>query len=138
MIDGLRADPARLAALGAARPDAAGELHRGGRSSTSSSAVARMAGHAVAATSSLVGTVTAVLPTAAPRAPLDLSRPLRLHVVGVGGPGMSAIAIALAEMGHTVSGSDLRDQPVLDRVRAAGVDVHVGHDRRRSSSAATR
>ena len=50
-------------------------------------------------------------------APLDLSRPLRLHVVGVGGPGMSAIAIALAEMGHAVSGSDLRDQPVLDRVR---------------------
>ena len=71
--------------------------------------------------------MTAVLPTEAPRAPLDLSRPLRLHVVGVGGPGMSAIAIALAEMGHHVSGSDVRDQPVLDRVRAAGVEVHVGH-----------
>jgi UDP-N-acetylmuramate--alanine ligase len=42
---------------------------------------------------------------------------------------MSAIAIALAEMGHTVSGSDLRDHPVLERVRAAGVTVTVGHDR---------
>jgi UDP-N-acetylmuramate--alanine ligase len=72
--------------------------------------------------------VSSTCPTEAPRAPLDLSRPLRLHVVGVGGPGMSAIAIALAEMGHTVSGSDVRDQPVLDRVRAAGVAVHVGHD----------
>ena len=41
---------------------------------------------------------------------------------------MSAIAIVLAEMGHTVSGSDLREQPVLDRVRAAGVTVTVGHD----------
>ncbi len=71
--------------------------------------------------------MTAVLPTEAPRAPLDLSRPLRLHVVGVGGPGMSAIAIVLAEMGHQVSGSDVRDQPVLDRVRAAGVLVQVGH-----------
>ena len=71
--------------------------------------------------------MTAVLPTEAPRAPLDLSRPLRLHVVGVGGPGMSAIAIALAEMGHHVSGSDVRDQPVLDRVRAAGVHVQLGH-----------
>ena len=67
---------------------------------------------------------------APPVAPLDLSGSLRLHVVGVGGPGMSAIAIALAEMGHDVSGSDLRDQPLLDRVRAAGVTVHVGHDRR--------
>jgi UDP-N-acetylmuramate--alanine ligase len=60
---------------------------------------------------------------------IDLGIPRRLHVVGVGGPGMSAIAIALAEMGHAVSGSDLREHPVLDRVRAAGVDVVVGHDR---------
>ncbi len=42
---------------------------------------------------------------------------------------MSAIAIALAEMGHDVSGSDLRDHPVLERVRAAGVTVTVGHER---------
>ena len=66
---------------------------------------------------------------AVPEAPLDLSIPHRLHVVGVGGPGMSAIAIALAEMGHDVSGSDLREHPVLERVRAAGVTVHIGHDR---------
>ncbi|WP_420450447.1 UDP-N-acetylmuramate--L-alanine ligase [Ilumatobacter sp.] len=64
-----------------------------------------------------------------PSAPLDLSIPHRLHVVGVGGPGMSAIAIALAEMGHDVSGSDLRDHPVLERVRAARVEVTIGHDR---------
>lgn len=67
--------------------------------------------------------------SAAPVAPLDLNSPRSLHVVGVGGPGMSAIAIVLAEMGHTVSGSDMRERSVLDRVRAAGVDVHVGHSR---------
>ena len=65
----------------------------------------------------------------APAAPVDLSEPRSLHVVGVGGPGMSAIAIVLAEMGHTVSGSDMRERSVLDRVRAAGVDVRVGHSR---------
>ena len=65
----------------------------------------------------------------APTPPLDLSILHRLHIVGVGGPGMSAIAIALAEMGHDVSGSDLRERPVLDRVRAAKVEVHIGHDR---------
>ncbi|MFK7918315.1 MAG: UDP-N-acetylmuramate--L-alanine ligase [Ilumatobacter sp.] len=64
-----------------------------------------------------------------PTAPLDLSIPHRLHVVGVGGPGMSAIAIALAEMGHDVSGSDLREHPVLERVRAARAAVTIGHDR---------
>jgi UDP-N-acetylmuramate--alanine ligase len=42
---------------------------------------------------------------------------------------MSAIAIVLAEMGHDVTGSDIRERSVLDRVRAAGVHVHVGHDR---------
>ncbi|MFT6291653.1 MAG: UDP-N-acetylmuramate--alanine ligase [Ilumatobacter sp.] len=64
-----------------------------------------------------------------PVAPLDLSIPHRLHVVGIGGPGMSAIAIALAEMGHDVSGSDLREHPVLERVRAAKAAVTIGHDR---------
>ncbi len=67
--------------------------------------------------------------TAAPVAPLDLSSPRRLHVIGVAGPGMSAIALALAQMGHRVSGVDLRERQVLDRLRAAGVTVHVGHRR---------
>jgi UDP-N-acetylmuramate--alanine ligase len=59
---------------------------------------------------------------------LDLDVPRRIHVVGVGGAGMSAIALFLARMGHAVSGSDLKELPVLDRLRAAGVTVHVGHD----------
>lgn len=64
-----------------------------------------------------------------PAPPLDLSIPGRYHVVGVGGPGMSAIAIVLAEMRHLVSGSDLRELPVLARLEVAGVTVNVGHDR---------
>ena len=64
-----------------------------------------------------------------PTPPLDLSRPRRLHVVGAAGPGMSAIALALAQMGHSVSGVDLRERQILDRLRAAGVHVHIGHDR---------
>jgi UDP-N-acetylmuramate--alanine ligase len=60
-------------------------------------------------------------------ADLDLSRPRRIHVVGVGGAGMSAIAAVLAAMGHTVSGSDLKESGALTRLRALGVDVAVGH-----------
>jgi UDP-N-acetylmuramate--alanine ligase len=67
--------------------------------------------------------------TAVPTAPLDLSAPRRLHVIGVAGPGMSAIALALAQMGHNVSGVDLRERQVLDRLRAAGVTVQIGHNR---------
>jgi len=64
-----------------------------------------------------------------PVAPIDLGTPRRLHVVGAGGPGMSAIALALAQMGHDVSGVDLRDKQVLERLRAAGVSVQIGHAR---------
>lgn len=42
---------------------------------------------------------------------------------------MSAIAIALAQMGHNVSAVDLRERQILDRLRAAGVNVNIGHSR---------
>lgn len=56
----------------------------------------------------------------------DLGR--RVHLVGVGGAGMSAIAPLLAARGLQVSGSDAHDGPALAGLRAAGVRVHVGHD----------
>ncbi len=63
----------------------------------------------------------------APMPVLDLARPRRVHIVGVAGAGMSAIALVLARMGHTVSGSDIKSTAVLERLAAAGVDVHVGN-----------
>jgi UDP-N-acetylmuramate--alanine ligase len=59
--------------------------------------------------------------------PLDLGAPLRIHVVGIGGAGMSAIALVLRAMGHSVTGSDLKDSPVAERLRAQGITVVVGH-----------
>ncbi len=58
---------------------------------------------------------------------LDLSRPRRIHLVGVGGAGMSPIAAVLAAMGHRVTGSDLKESLVLDRLRSLGLHVDVGH-----------
>lgn len=57
--------------------------------------------------------------------PLDLSSPRRLHVVGVGGVGMSAYAAMLAELGHRVSGSDLHELARFERLRLLGVDCVV-------------
>src|SRR5438067_120463 len=59
---------------------------------------------------------------------IDLSTGQRIHIVGAGGSGMSAIATVLLAMGHRVSGSDAAASPVLDRLAAAGADVHAGHD----------
>ena len=63
--------------------------------------------------------VTTVSDTRLPTVVPDLSEPRRIHVVGVGGPGMSAVAIALAGMGHSVSGSDIRERQVLERLERA-------------------
>ena len=58
---------------------------------------------------------------------LDLGQPQRIHIVGIGGAGMSAIAVVLRAMGHAVSGSDLKDSPVAARLRALGISVALGH-----------
>ena len=58
----------------------------------------------------------------------DLTTPKRVHVVGAGGAGMGAIASVLRAMGHVVTGSDLKDGPVAERLRAEGIEVAIGHD----------
>lgn len=60
-----------------------------------------------------------------PDAPLDLRTPRRIHVVGAGGAGMSAYTAILAELGHSVTGSDVRENPRLDRLRLLGVECMV-------------
>src|SRR5664280_1308279 len=57
----------------------------------------------------------------------DLSEPIHVHVVGIGGAGMSAIATVLQAMGHTVTGSDLKESAVTDRLRRSGINVAIGH-----------
>src|SRR3954471_1619679 len=52
----------------------------------------------------------------------------RLHLIGIGGAGMSAYALAARALGAEVSGSDAAESPYLERVRAAGITVAVGHD----------
>jgi len=63
----------------------------------------------------------------APRAGLPLAEGTRVHFVGIGGAGMSAIACVLLARGHPVSGSDLRESDTTRRLRAAGATVVIGH-----------
>ncbi len=54
-------------------------------------------------------------------------RQRRLHFVGIGGIGMSGIAEILLNLGYTVTGSDLRESPITQRLRRLGAEIHVGH-----------
>ena len=51
----------------------------------------------------------------------------RVHLVGIGGAGMSGIARVLLARGVPVSGSDAKDSRAVAELRVLGADVHVGH-----------
>ncbi len=50
-----------------------------------------------------------------------------IHIVGIGGIGMSAIAEVLQARGYTVQGSDQKDGANVERLRRLGMRVFVGH-----------
>jgi len=54
----------------------------------------------------------------------------KIHFVGVAGAGMSGIAEVLANLKFTVSGSDIQEGAVVERLRDTGVEVYIGHDER--------
>lgn len=50
------------------------------------------------------------------------------HFIGIGGAGMSGIALVLHERGCRVTGSDLKSSHYVRELEAVGIDVRVGHD----------
>ncbi len=51
----------------------------------------------------------------------------RIHLVGIGGSGMSGIAEVLLSSGYAVSGSDLKASPATERLRNLGAKIYEGH-----------
>jgi UDP-N-acetylmuramate--alanine ligase len=51
-----------------------------------------------------------------------------VHFIGIGGSGMSGIARILIGMGHSVTGSDLRDSSNVASLRELGAKIYIGHD----------
>lgn len=52
----------------------------------------------------------------------------KIHLVGIGGAGMSGIAEVLVNLGYRVQGSDLADSPTMEYLRSLGIKTFVGHD----------
>src|SRR5271154_6953195 len=50
-----------------------------------------------------------------------------LHFIGIGGIGMSGIAEVLLNLGHVISGSDLKLSPVTERLTHLGATIYEGH-----------
>ena len=59
---------------------------------------------------------------------MELRPGMRIHIVGIGGAGMSAIARVLLGRGYRVSGSDMQDNAQTAALANEGVVVYTGHD----------
>lgn len=58
----------------------------------------------------------------------DIANVTSAHFIGIGGAGMSGIALVLHERGCRVTGSDLKSSHYVRELEAAGIDVRVGHE----------
>jgi UDP-N-acetylmuramate--alanine ligase len=61
----------------------------------------------------------------------------KVHFVGIGGSGMSGIAEVLINLGHKVSGSDLKMSSAALRLKEMGADIFVGHHQKNIKDAQT-
>ena len=52
----------------------------------------------------------------------------KLHFIGIGGAGMSALAKILIESGYTISGSDYAISSTVDMLRKCGAQIFLGHN----------
>ena len=57
----------------------------------------------------------------------EMRRIRKIHFVGIGGVGMCGIAEVLLNQGYDISGSDLRQSGVTDRLKALGAEIFLGH-----------
>ncbi|MGN0072219.1 MAG: UDP-N-acetylmuramate--L-alanine ligase [Coriobacteriales bacterium] len=53
--------------------------------------------------------------------------PRKIHFIGIGGVGMSGIALVAHQRGLCVTGSDMKESRTVVQLREAGIEVHVGH-----------
>jgi UDP-N-acetylmuramate--alanine ligase len=58
----------------------------------------------------------------------ELKKQRKIHFIGIGGIGMSALAFILRKWNITVQGSDLKENYLTEKLRASGVKYFVGHD----------
>ncbi|MDD5822931.1 MAG: UDP-N-acetylmuramate--L-alanine ligase [Firmicutes bacterium] len=58
----------------------------------------------------------------------DFTEYRRIHCLGIGGIGLSAIAEILADNGHVVSGSDIKASPVTKNLEEKGIKVYYEHN----------
>lgn len=65
----------------------------------------------------------------------EMRRIQHLHFVGIGGSGMCGIAEVMGNQGYQVSGSDITESLVTQRLRKIGIEIFIGHDSKNIANA---
>jgi UDP-N-acetylmuramate--alanine ligase len=58
---------------------------------------------------------------------ININSHINIHLMGVGGAGMSGLALLLHSMGHSISGCDTENTFYVGKVRAEGMEISMGH-----------
>lgn len=66
---------------------------------------------------------------------MTLNSKRHIHFIGIGGIGMSAIALILLRMGHKVTGSDIKSSRLIEKINSFGGKVFLGHDEKNINDA---
>ncbi|MGN0709084.1 MAG: UDP-N-acetylmuramate--L-alanine ligase [Anaerovoracaceae bacterium] len=57
----------------------------------------------------------------------DLTKHRKIHFIGIGGIGISALAEIMVSRGYSVSGSDMQESDMTKKLEGMGIEVHIGH-----------
>ncbi|RUM41114.1 MAG: UDP-N-acetylmuramate--L-alanine ligase, partial [Desulfurobacterium sp.] len=52
---------------------------------------------------------------------------LKVHIVGIGGIGMSGIALVLKGQGYEIQGSDIKESSMVKKLKEKGIEIFIGH-----------
>ena len=53
----------------------------------------------------------------------------KVHFIGIGGISMSGLAAVLLNSGYKVSGSDFKNSEIVEKLRAEGAEIYIGHNK---------
>ena len=66
---------------------------------------------------------------------ISLGKKEIIHFIGIGGIGMSGLALIMKDLGFNVKGSDQQDGKNIDRLKKNKINIQVGHKRKNLSNA---
>ena len=61
---------------------------------------------------------------------IKLAKSEVIHFIGIGGIGMSGLALVMSRMGFKVQGSDINQNKNIERLKRNNIKIFVGHDKK--------